>query len=84
MMSKGPYGVPSPHIAATMDVGNPNNSVQFANPGASYSKGKRQSTQFTFETGQLKSGPLSYSADTSTGVFGARANDALTNPSGRA
>jgi hypothetical protein len=83
MMSKGPYGVPSPHIAATMDVGNPNNSVQFMRPGASYSKNKRQSTQFVFESQQLKSGPLSYSADTSTGVFGARGTDALSNPAGR-
>jgi hypothetical protein len=82
-MNRGPYGVPSPHVASQMDVGNPNNSVMFAYPGASYSKNKRQSTQFVFESQQLKSGPLSYSADTSTGVFGARGTDALSNPAGR-
>jgi hypothetical protein len=84
MMSKGPYGVPSPHIASTMDVGNPNNSVMFKHPGASYSKNKRQSTSFVFETGQLSPDkPQSYSTDTSTGVFGARGADALSNPAGK-
>jgi hypothetical protein len=84
MMTKGPYGVPDAHAASNMNVGNPNNSVQFMNPGASYSKNKRSSNQFVFETHQLAPGkPQSYSADTSTGVFGARGVDALSNPSGR-
>lgn len=83
MMGQTPYGVPSPHVASQMDVGNPNKSVQFMNPGASYSKNKRSSNQFVFETHQLAPDkPQSYSADTSTGVFGARGQDALTNPAG--
>ena len=82
-MSRGPYGVPDPQAAANMDVGNPNNSVMFKHPGASYSKNKRSSTSFVFETGQLNPDkPQSYSADTSTGVFGARSQDALSNPAG--
>lgn len=82
-METAPYGVPDPHRAANMPVGNPNNSTQFRYPGASYSKNKRSSNQFTFETTQLAPGkPQSYSADTSTGVFGARGQDALSNPAG--
>jgi hypothetical protein len=77
------YGTPAPHDASNYKV-NQNTSVMFQNPGASYSKNKRQSTQFVFETSQLVPGrPQSFSADTATGVFGARGSDALSNPAGR-
>jgi alpha-galactosidase len=84
MMGNTPYGAPSPHHASdTIGAMSPNNSsVQFQYPGASYSKNKRQSTQFVFETNQLANKPLSWSSDTSTGVFGARSQDALSNPAG--
>lgn len=82
MIGQAPYGVADARPAIKV-VTNPNNSPQFHNPGASYSKNKRSSNQFVFETHQLAPDkPQSYSADTSTGVFGARGQDALSNPAG--
>ncbi len=86
-------GVPSPHTASESAdrMGLSVSRAEFKRPGASYQKGKRQSTQFTFESDQLRTQseihgvpvPLAYSTDTSTGVFGARGADALSNPAGR-
>jgi len=79
-------GIPSPHTASdSVDrMGLSVSRSEFKNPGASYQKGKRQSTQFTFESEQLSpQKPLGISEDTITGVFGARGQDALSNPSGR-
>jgi hypothetical protein len=83
-IGEAPYGVADARPATKVIV-NPNGSnPQFANPGASYSKNKRSSNQFVFETHQLSPDkPQSYSVDTSTGVFGARGTDALSNPAGR-
>jgi hypothetical protein len=84
-------GVPSPHTASESAdrMGLSVSRAEFKRPGASYQKGKRQSTQFTFESDQLKppaegvAPPLAHSEDTSTSVLGARGVGALSDPSGR-
>lgn len=84
-MTGNTLGVPSPHTASDSAdrMGLSISRAMFLTPGASYQAGKRQSTQFTFESGQLHpTKPLSYSAETSTGVYGARGTQELSNPAG--
>lgn len=83
-MNKGPYGVPDPHAAATMDVGNPNRSGTQFKTAQVYSADTNQSGNFVFDTKSLSpEKPLGISKNTFTSVYGARAGDTLTNPSGR-